>query len=36
MCFSPAVDLLLAAGQVSCVTVSLYSHTAELGLQKLT
>lgn len=33
---SPVVDLLLAAGQVSCVAASLYSGTAELGLQKLT
>lgn len=30
---SPVVDLLLAAGQVSCVAASLYSGTAELGLQ---
>lgn len=31
---SPVVDLLLAAGQVSCVAASLYSGTAELGLQR--
>lgn len=33
---SPAIDLLLAAGQVSSVAASLYSDTAELGLHRLT
>lgn len=33
---SPAVDLSLAAGQVSCVAASLYSGTAEPGPQELT
>lgn len=33
---SPAGDLLLAAGQVSCVAASLYSVSAEPGLHRLT
>lgn len=33
---SPACDLLLAAGQVSCVAASLYSVTAEFGPYRLT